>query len=375
MARGHCARDPDHSTVNEPSAAPATIRAVFLPRWHDNPYQDLLGDHLARLGVRVEHLQRRALFLGEVLRRGRPDVVHLHAPDHFVVYARTHAAATIRFAMFVAQLALLKRLGIRLVWTAHDLMNHEGRYPDLDARCRRATAALADAIIVHCACARREVISRFGVTRSDKLFVIPHGGYSERFPATPSDRTRARHLHAWPLDETMMLFLGNLRRHKGLPELIDAFRAAKLPDTRLVIRGQPFSQDIADQIAALVTGDPSIDYKPGFVTDAQVPEYMQAADAVVCPFTSSLTSGSVSLAMTFGRACVAPRLGCIPEMLGEGGGVLYDPGDKLNLVAALRTVVAEKASLDAMGRRNLETIQRRRWPDIARATCAVYRPA
>lgn len=348
---------------------------VFLPRWHDNPYQELLGQHLAELGVRVEHVDRRAFFLGHILRGGRPHVVHLHAPDHFVIYGRTRTAAVIRFALFVAQLVLLRLLGVRSVWTAHDLINHEGRFPTLDLLCRRATAALADAIIVHCARAQREVIARFGVRRPDKVSVVPHGGYFERFTVPVRDRNAVRRAHAWPLDATVMLFLGNLRRHKGLPELIDAFRAAKLPDTRLVIRGQPFSQDLADQLATCVAGDASIDYQPGFVSDTQVQEYMLAADAVVCPFTSSLTSGSVALAMTFGRACVAPRLGCIPEMLGEGGGVLYDPGDSQNLVNALLSAVAQRASLDAMGRRNLETIQTRRWPDIARATCAVYSPA
>jgi beta-1,4-mannosyltransferase len=349
------------------------LRAVFLPRWPDNPYQDLLAAGLAPLGVRVEPLRRATVFLPGVVRHGIPDLVHLHAPDQFVVYSGTVAVALARLAAFAAQLRGLRALGARLVWTAHDLINHEGRYPRLDQACRRLTGALADAIVVHCAEARRQVISRFRIRAEHKVFVIPHGHYLEAYAGTSLDRPAARDALGLPREVTVLLFLGNLRRHKGLVPLIHAFGALGRNDVRLLIAGQPFTPDVANELVARIGGARGVDFRPGFVPAEEVSVYMRAADAVVCPFTSSLTSGSVALAMSFARACIAPRLGCIPEMLPPDGGILYEPGRPGALVEALRAAVDGKDLLDAMGRRSFETMARRTWPEIARETLDVYR--
>jgi glycosyltransferase involved in cell wall biosynthesis len=348
------------------------MRAVFLPRWPDNPYQELLASRLAGFGVEVDFVDRKAMFLGTLLRR-RARVVHLHAPDHFVVYSRHEAAALGRLALLALQLLVLKGLGRRVVWTAHDLINHEQRYPALDRLVRRMTGRLAETIIVHCAEAKRQVTAQIGAGRAAKIVVIPHGPYFDSRSVDALDRGAARTALGLHQDETLFLFLGNLRRHKGVAQLLGAFRELNRPGARLVIRGQPFSPEVDGEIRTLATGGSNIDYVPGFVSDADVERYMRAADVVVCPFVSSLTSGSLALAMSFGRACIAPRLGCIPESLGSDGGILYDASSHRGLIEALRSAVDSKCRLDDMGRRNLIAIRNRSWSEIARQTAAAYR--
>ena len=346
---------------------------MFLPRWPDNPYQDLLASGLAPLGVRVESRPRATLFAPGILGRGRPDVVHVHAPDHFVVYSGTAAVALARLAAFAGQLHALRAAGARLVWTAHDVVNHEGRYPRLDRACRTLTGALAHAIVVHCAEARSQVVSRFRVRAAHKVFVIPHGHYLDAYAPTALDRPAAREALGLPREGTVLLFLGNLRGHKGLGPLLDAFAALGRNDVRLVIAGQPFTPDVAGDLRARIGGMRGVDFRPGWVPAGEVGLYMRAADAVVCPFVSSLTSGSVALAMSFARACIAPRLGCIPEMLAADGGILYEPGRPDALGEALSAAVDGTSALSAMGQRNLAMIERRTWPAIAAATLEVYR--
>jgi glycosyltransferase involved in cell wall biosynthesis len=345
---------------------------VFLPRWPDNPYQDLLASGLVSLGVRVESVARTTLWLPAVLRGGRPDVLHLHAPDHFVVYSAAAALARMRLAALAGQLRLLRAAGTRLVWTAHDVMNHEGRYAHLDRACRTLTGAAADAVVVHCAEARAQVVSRFAI-EAEKVFVIPHGHYLDAYAASGLDRDAARDALGLPRAPRVLLFLGNLRRHKGLGQLIEAFAALGRPGVRLVIAGQPFTPDVGDEIADRVRGIGGVDFRPGWVPAHDVGVYMRAADAVVCPFVSSLTSGSLMLAMSFGRACIAPRLGCIPEMLGPDGGIVYEPGGTGALLEALRTALDAGSELEAMGRRNREAVERHAWPTVAAATLKVYR--
>jgi len=58
---------------------------------------------------------------------------------------------------------------------------------------------------------------------------------------------------------------------------------------------------------------------------------MNACDVVVFPYQEILTSGAVILAMSFGRACVAPRLGCIQDVLDDKGAFIYEPSNKAGL--------------------------------------------
>ena len=345
-------------------------RVVFLPRWHDNPYQELLADGLATLGVRVDVEPGRLALLGTVLAGGRPDVVHIYSPDTYVAYRRSLAAAVVALALWLAQLAVLRVLGVGIVWTAHDLENHERRYPALDRLCRRLTARLAHRVIVHCADAASQATHALHIDPT-QVRVVPHGHYRERYPATVDDRASARSTLDLPVDRFVALFLGNLRPHKGLDALLEA-HAHLDRDVLLVIAGQPFDEATGASLARRADGRPDVWLRPVFVPDAMVARYLRAADVVVCPFSRSLTSGSLMLALSYGAAVVAPRLGCAAEMMAAEDTLLYDPTDPDALVLALRRAFDARDRLDAIGARHAAHVRGLDWGTIARATLAVY---
>ncbi len=346
-------------------------RVVFLPRWHDNPYQELLASGLASLGVQVEIAKGRLLFVAEVLRGGRPDVLHVHTPDYFVVYRRSLPAAVVALGLFVAQLVTLRLLGVTVIWTAHDLLNHERRYPRLDRLCRLATARLSGAVIVHCAGAGRSAAAAFGLD-SSRIRVVPHGHYQDRYPDFNGDALAARATLELPADPFIVLFLGNLRRHKGLEPLMDAFQRLDRDGVLLVIAGEPFDDGIRAALTERVAGQGGVRLRLGFVSEDAVAAYLRASDVVVCPFTSSLTSGSLALALSFGKAVVVPRLGCAAEMVSEDGGFLYDPKQPDALVSSLRAAVDARERLEAIGARNRTRMRPFDWTLVARRTLAVY---
>ena len=79
---------------------------------------------------------------------------------------------------------------------------------------------------------------------------------------------------------------------------------------------------------------------------------MNACDVVVFPYRDTLTSGAVVLAMSFARACIAPRRGCLAALLDRAGGFLYDPDrsrwPRQRLAAGHRS----RDQLPEMGRHN-----------------------
>lgn len=336
-----------------------------------NPYQSELARGLAAQGVTVRTGRGYAQplpFLQAALRRPRIHVFHLHWTQPYIYWPRSGRMSALLAWRLLFQLRILRRLGVRIVWTVHNLGAHERSDDEAELRVSRRIAALADALIVHCESARERVVEVLAIPerRRSRVVVVPHGHYLDAYPEDVS-RDEARRGLGLGRDERVLLLFGALRSYKGATELIGAFRRG-VADTRarLLLAGAPFTDELRAEIQAEAASDPRVISRLGFVPDEEVPRLMRAADAAVVPFRDVLTSGSVVLAMSFGLAVIAPRLGCLPETLPEGGAVLYDPNAEGALDAALAAALA--ADLSAMGARNLEHIRQFGWERVADET-------
>lgn len=347
------------------------LRVIFLPRYRGNPYQTLLEDHLSHLGVRIGRFSQTVASIVWGLARFRPQIVHLHWLDAFFT-ARFKPLAVIKLMSFFALISTLRLLGCKIVWTVHNLKDHEDRYPALDARCTSFVAGRADAIIVHGESAGRALTDRLQWQDSDKVVVIPHGHYIDAYENRIS-RSEARRTLGIDNDRLVLLFFGQIRPYKGVLELIDAFTTLDHAGVDLWIVGKPRDAAASDLIEQRTARHPRITYRPGFVPDEEIQTYMNAADVVVCPYRDILTSGAVVLAMSFGRACLAPRIGCVADVLDDDGALLYDREDTDGLKGALERALARRADLPAMGNRNRERIAPWDWDRVAQMTLDVYR--
>jgi beta-1,4-mannosyltransferase len=156
--------------------------------------------------------------------------------------------------------------------------------------------------------------------------------------------------------------------------LVEAFQRVAPPSAVLLIAGSPLNRLALQEIEREIRS-PAVRLHGSFVPEEDVQIYMNAADAVVLPYHDVLTSGAVILAMSFGKACIAPRLGCLPDVLDETGAVLYDSGSPNGLANALRVAFERRSQPPAMGAYNLVRARAWRWDEIARATAEVYSDA
>ena len=143
------------------------------------------------------------------------------------------------------------------------------------------------------------------------------------------------------------------------------------PDVRLVIAGRPVGTTIETDLRAAAAGDARISLHLRAIPDDEMQLYLRACDAMVLPFRDVLTSGSAILAMSFGRAVIAPRLGCLPETLTDDAAILYDPTAPDALRNALTTALG--ADLVGLGEAAAQRAATLGWDDIATATAALYR--
>lgn len=343
------------------------LRAAFIPVWAGNPYHAELMRVLKELGVTFTSSHQ----LKDVSRchnagTERVNLVHLH----ILPYLHWTPVELARYVFFYGRLLRLQRSGVKVVWTVHDLDNHDSGCKRIEGRMSRVMARRADALIAHGPSAKALIVERWGCNPS-KVKVIPHGNY---FEAYPNDTTAklARNALGLNADDFVFLFLGLIRPYKGVTDLISAFRSIDRPSVRLLIAGCPVDGKIALEVATAARSDFRIVYRPGFVPDDEVQTHMAAADVVVLPYRKILTSGAAILAMSFGKPCIAPRDGCVADALDESGAVFFNPRDEDGLGDALRAILSRRETLAAMGQHNRERAACWDWRSIGQATAQVY---
>lgn len=350
------------------------MNALFLPNHDEDPYQLLLADALESHGVSVSRGSPSGLapVLSGVARND-PDVLHFHWLHQFVI-GRTRTRSYVAATRFAFEVLVSKLLGISIVWTVRNVLQHERQFPRFERRVRALFARLCDEIIVHSPAARDRVMNAYDLPdeHDDRITVVSHGNYVESYENEVS-RAEAREYFGFGDDEMVYLFFGNVRSNKNVPKLVETFRTIDDEDARLAIAGNPPNDP--EESAKLARGcraDDRIRTDFTDIPDGEVQLYMNAADAVVLPFTRVLTSGSVILAMSFGTPVIAPRLGCLPDVLGPKTELLYDPDDPNGLRVAMKR--APTLDLDEIGQTR-ERAMSFDWDVVGERTAAVYRSA
>jgi len=174
-----------------------------------------------------------------------------------------------------------------------------------------------------------------------RVAVIPHG-ILEDFPDRHPELSEVAYLSSVaPHAGTYLLFIGRIRRYKGIDTLLTAYRdAPALRDTPLVIAG---SGEFSDRERALLD---SLSERPVIVVNRWLePEDISAlvssARFVVLPYTSATQSGVIPLASAFGVPAIASDTGGLAEQVIEGEtGLLFPVGDSSALAEVLERASA-----------------------------------
>jgi glycosyltransferase involved in cell wall biosynthesis len=97
--------------------------------------------------------------------------------------------------------------------------------------------------------------------------------------------------------------------------------------------------------------------------------YFAAADVCVFPYKDIFNSGSVILAMTFGKPFVAPQKGAIPSIAPEGN-ILYE---NLNEGLTEAGTVSDETLANVGDVNRQAALTNHDWDDIADRTRQIYR--
>ncbi|MFI4917377.1 MAG: glycosyltransferase family 4 protein [Phycisphaerales bacterium JB060] len=362
---------PCSSSSASGKAAHRPRRVLLGPVFTDNPYTDRLIEALQRQGFDVRPLEDPRAFDGAARWLEAGDVLHLQWAHVFTV--GRHALGSIRgTARLLWRIKRLRSRGVRVVWTVHNLVHHEaceGSGGRTQRWAMRRLARACDALVVHGAAGAQLVRETYRIPDAT-IAVVDHPSFIGSYPAViPQDD--ARHRLGLPHDAVVLAHIGQLRRYKGVMRLVEAFAAIERSGAYLIVAGKAGDTATIDMLRKAAANDNQIRLFEGFVPDDEIQIYMAAADAVVLPYERVFTSGSVALAGTFGRAVIAPAVGCLPDQVGETG-LLYEPAQAGAIETALTRACGDRASLLAMGMEAQQLAMTRTWDALARGVASIY---
>ena len=351
--------------VRESGVGKQISQVVQVSKVRMNPYVRLLQEALSEAGVACEVLEGLSPRLVQSF-LGVADVLHIHWLE--LLYASPSSGRSLRlFAAVFLGLLRAKVGGCKLVYTLHNLMPHERGFVIMDQLARLLLFRMVDAIHVHGGRAAADVAETYG--RSDRVYVIPHGSYIGAYP-NQCERGQARTRLGLPEDAFVYLFLGQVRRYKGVDDLVTAFSRLGDEMSWLVIAGNAHDAEYGDELAELTKSEERIRARLQYVPDAEVQYFLNACDVCVLPYREATTSGAAILAFSFGKPIVAPSLGGFPDLASEGRGILYEPEESGGLVEAMRRARSENMAL--AGQKALAWAMEHEWRALAPAFVRLY---
>lgn len=275
-------------------------------------------------------------------------------------------------------LRFLRRRGIAVVYTVHDMMPLDNPNDSATFERYRRVYQEVDALICHTSTSKTRLQREFGI-RADKISRIPHGPLQPHTDDDTEDIALSSVVEDADSSERLVLLFGVLRPYKGYKFLLRTWpRVARaIEDARLVIAGRA-SASVQDEIEQSIqerNAGASVSTVYRYLSDAELSHLIEAADVIVYPYQNITQSGALFTGMKAGKSIVATKVGGLAETLQDREtGRLVAHGDEETLAEALTDLLSDPEQRQRLGEAARRDVERRfSWQEIARETIECYR--
>jgi glycosyltransferase involved in cell wall biosynthesis len=271
----------------------------------------------------------------------------------------------------IFEILAIKAIGYKFVWTLHNEVPHDIKYPALFRRLQGCLARLADFIVVHSQAGLDQLRPQLGASAGN-VEIIPHGDYQALYGPRMA-RNDARRLLGLSPEKKVLLYFGLICPYKGVDDLLLAWRqiGSVTNAAQLLIVGRFELDSYAAQISSQIKELQNVILRAEFVPIEAVSSYFSAADCVVLPFRKILTSGSLSLALSYSLPVIVPDLSTVRAEVASQDGWFFRPGDTAALGSAIREAILAPLQASYAPRHG----RLWDWDEVAAATHKVYEAA
>jgi len=272
---------------------------------------------------------------------------------------------------------LLKRLNKPVITTLHTVLE-------------RPPAEYFDSVIELCEASDEVIIMNrrgvkmlediYGVSR-DKIRLIPHG-----IPDLPFvDSTYYKRKLGIERHKTILTF-GLLSENKGIEVMLRALPAIVKADPKVlyivlgaihpeVLRHEGLSyKSKLERIVMDLGLERNVVFYNRFVDDAELVEFLGAADVYVTPYLNKeqLTSGTLAFAVGAGKAVVSTPYWAAQELLAQGRGRLVRFGDSEYIAHSIVEILTNDSLLHRLRRRAYEYGKSMTWSKVGQAYWSLF---
>jgi glycosyltransferase involved in cell wall biosynthesis len=329
---------------------------VLLCHEPDLPVAEQLGPNFRTvLETSPNYSIREQVRIPLVLHRERPDV--FHAP-HYV---------------------LPPAVGCRSVVTIHDCIHLmfpqylPNRAAYVYARASMwAAAKRSHRILTVSEASKRDILHFFNVP-PEKIVVV-YNAIDERFRTSPAAEDMARVRERYQLDHGFVLYAGNIKPHKNLVRLIEAFdtlRKTGFDDLKLLIIGDEISRLPALRRAVHSHKLHKQVRFLGFLPDETLAVLYRLAAVFVFPSLYEGFGLPPLEAMASGTPVVTSNVSSMPEVVGDAA-VLIDPYSVDSIVEGVRRVLTNPELASDLRARGIERAREFSWERSVARTRDLY---
>ena len=302
------------------------------------------------------------------------DVVHIHWPEYlsYTIEAFLSKKDKIPNTLFEELERVLQywNNNAKVVHTVHNIEPHARK--DEDFRTLYKLCAIYCHCIVHMANYSLKLYQQ-KFPRIKNQTIIPHHNYCS-LPNTITPEMARKKFGVRP-NSSVLLVLGAIREsekkvistaYKAIPNSNKYLLAPgwKIPKRGWIkhLRLQKWLYQLECLLAKL---NPRKKINLGFIAEADLQYYLNAADILFIPRANSLNSGNLPLGFTFGKVVVGSKNGNIGELLIASGNPVFDPKNKSSVrqsiteaINLLKSVKGEENSKKALNEWDVDKIAR-----------------
>ncbi|MDH4065112.1 MAG: glycosyltransferase family 4 protein [Acidobacteriota bacterium] len=267
----------------------------------------------------------------------------------------------------------------RSVVTIHDCIHLmfpqylPSRLGYLYARASMWTATRQAARVLTVSEASKRDILRYFDIPADKVQVIPNA-IDERFLIAPDEATTDRVRQRYQLDHPFVLYVGNIKPHKNLERLIDAFGRARTegPDglTLVVVGDEVSKYPSLRQMVHRRKLDKHVRFL-GFQPQETLASFYRLADVFVFPSLYEGFGLPPLEAMACGTPVVTSNLSSLPEVAGDAA-LLVDPYDVDAIAGGIVRVLGDEPLRREMVAKGHARVRQFSWAASVARIHAVY---
>jgi glycosyltransferase involved in cell wall biosynthesis len=237
----------------------------------------------------------------------------------------------------------------------------------IDLAARRATRVMTVS-----ESSKRDIL-RFVDTEPDKIDVI-YNAYDERFGVEPREEDVVRVRERYQLHDEFVLYAGNVKPHKNLERLIEAFdlvRKRGLDHLKLVLIGDEISKYAALRRAVHQHQLHKYVRFVGYLPEETLAVMYRLAGVFVFPSLYEGFGLPPLEAMASGTPVVTSNVSSLPEVAGDAA-VLVDPYDPHAIADGIHRVLTDEDLRRSLRQKGLARAKQFSWEQSVRRIREIY---